>query len=119
MWPDLTSISTYIDFIKAMGSTPRLSRQTLQVLDAFVQTGTGAWTYGYDISRGTGLKAGTLYPILIRLAQHKLLDTRWDNAEPGKPPRHMYRLTADGLRLARDNPLSPPARRLALSGVKR
>ena len=26
------------------------------------------WRHGYDIARETGLKSGTLYPILIRLA---------------------------------------------------
>ena len=59
------------------------------------------WKYGYDISRSTGLKSGTLYPILMRLADRSLLDTTWETAEAGRPPRHMYRLTADGLRYAR------------------
>jgi DNA-binding PadR family transcriptional regulator len=80
----------------------RLSRQTLQVLDAFLETPTG-WRYGYDISHDTGLKSGTLYPILIRLAEHKLLETCWETTEAGKPPRHMYRMTPNGLRFAREH----------------
>jgi DNA-binding PadR family transcriptional regulator len=59
------------------------------------------WRYGYDISRNTGLKSGTLYPILMRLAEHRLLETSWETAETGRPPRHMYKLTTDGLRYAR------------------
>ena len=79
----------------------RLSRQTLQVLDAFLQC-PQEWTYGYDLSRGTGLKSGTLYPILMRLAERKLLETSWETAEPGKPPRHLYRLTSGARAWARE-----------------
>jgi DNA-binding PadR family transcriptional regulator len=78
----------------------RLSRQTVLVLTDFLKAPSD-WKYGYDISRATGLKSGTLYPILMRLADRALLDTRWETAEAGKPPRHMYRLTASGLQLAR------------------
>jgi DNA-binding PadR family transcriptional regulator len=60
------------------------------------------WRHGYDISRSTGLKSGTLYPILIRLAELQLLETRWEHTEAGKPPRHLYRLTQGGLRIARE-----------------
>jgi len=80
----------------------RLSPQTLQILDAFLQDPTD-WKYGYDLSRNTGLRSGTLYPILMRLADRKLLDTAWEAAEIGKPPRHLYRLTPDGLQFAREH----------------
>src|SRR5277367_6848290 len=99
---------------------PRLSRQTLQVLDAFLQF-PQEWAYGYDLSRGTGLKSGTLYPILMRLAERKLLETSWETAEPGKPPRHLYRLTPDGMRFARENGLVRSTARVgraALSGAR-
>jgi PadR family transcriptional regulator, regulatory protein PadR len=80
----------------------RLSPQTLLVLDAFLQQ-VEDWKYGYDLSRITGLKSGTLYPILMRMAERNLLETQWEAGEPGKPPRHMYRFTPDGLRYARAN----------------
>lgn len=81
----------------------RLSPQTMQILDAFLEQAE-EWKYGYDLSRVTGLKSGTLYPILMRLAGHKLLETEWEAAsEPGKPPRHMYRFTPEGLRFAKAN----------------
>ena len=76
----------------------RLSPQTLLVLDRFSQQPT-AWLYGYELSRETGLKSGTLYPILMRLAKHQLLETRWVQTEEGVPPRHTYRLTAKGVEL--------------------
>lgn len=80
----------------------RLSRQTLLILEAFLET-PRQWKYGYDLSRNTGLKSGTLYPLLMRLADRKLLETSWEAVEPGRPPRHLYRLTSDGVRFAREH----------------
>ena len=77
----------------------RLSTQTLQVLDALLDSPKN-WKYGYDISRNTGLRSGTMYPILMRMAERRLLETHWETVEIGKPPRHLYRLTAEGLRFA-------------------
>ena len=65
------------------------------------------WRHGYDLSRETGLKSGTLYPLLVRLSEQGLLESRWQDAErPGVPPRHFYRLTASGLALAQEQALS-------------
>lgn len=98
----------------------RMSPQTGLVLTEFLQ-GPSDWKYGYDISRDTGLKSGTLYPILIRLADHALLETRWETTEAGKPPRHMYRLTTSGLQFARQECVSNKRRsrvQQAFSGVR-
>jgi len=55
------------------------------------------WRYGYDISKETGVKSGTLYPMLMRLHDDGLLDAEWRDAEiKGRPPRHVYRLSAKG-----------------------
>ena len=79
---------------------PNSSLQTLLVLDLLLAE-SAAWHYGYDLSRRSGLKSGTLYPILIRLADRGWLDTGWAAPErPGRPPRHTYRLTAEGVRSA-------------------
>ena len=78
----------------------RLSTQTLLVLDRCSQRPT-AWLYGYELSRETGLKSGTLYPILMRLEKYTLLEAKWETTEEGVPPRHTYRLTSNGLELAR------------------
>jgi PadR family transcriptional regulator PadR len=80
--------------------TPRLSSQTLRVLERFIERPT-AWRYGYELSRATGLKSGTLYPILMRLAKYSLLETKWVATEDGVPPRHTYRLTLNGVELVR------------------
>jgi len=103
-----------------MRSRLRLSPQTLVVLEAFLDD-PKEWKYGYDISRTTGLKSGTLYPILMRLADRELLEASWEAAEVGKPPRHMYRFTPKGLALAREairSRLKTRSRRAVLSGVK-
>jgi DNA-binding PadR family transcriptional regulator len=57
----------------------------------------GRWRYGYDLCAELGLQAGSMYPILIRLADRGLLETSWEaETAPGKPPRHLYRLTGAG-----------------------
>ena len=57
-----------------------------------------------------GLKAGSLYPILIRLCDRGLLESTWeDDPPPGRPPRHLYRLTADGLRWAAESATPAPS----------
>ena len=78
----------------------RISRETLLVLERFIERPTD-WFYGYELSRATGLKSGTLYPILIRLEKYSLLEACWVATEDGVPPRHTYRLTPNGLELAR------------------
>lgn len=80
----------------------RLSPQTLDVLGRFSQRPT-TWLYGYELSHETGLKSGTIYPLLKRLEEYRLLETRWVQTENGVPPRHMYRLTSKGLELERIN----------------
>ena len=77
-----------------MTSPPGFSAQTLSVLAALCdQPSQGQ--YGYALAKQTGLKSGTLYPILIRLADRGLVEACWeDEPEPGRPRRHLYRLTA-------------------------
>ena len=79
---------------------PRISPETLLVLERFTERPSD-WRYGYELSQVTGLKSGTLYPILMRLEKHSLLEARWVATEQGVPPRHMYRLTPNGVALAR------------------
>jgi DNA-binding PadR family transcriptional regulator len=79
----------------------RFSVQTLSVLAALSTEPVG-WRHGYGIAKDTGLKSGSLYPILIRLAERGLVEARWEEEQPaGRPRRHLYRLTPDGLAKAR------------------
>ena len=83
-----------------MARKPNSSRQTRAVLAALLDAAS-EWHYGYDLSKATALKSGTLYPILMRLEAHGWLEARWEESPvSGKPPRHLYRLTAMGVQEA-------------------
>jgi DNA-binding PadR family transcriptional regulator len=85
----------------AMTRTRRSSGQTLSLLRGLLDR-PRKWRHGYDLSQDTGLPSGTLYPILVRLADRGLLESKWEAApDPGRPPRHLYRLTAKGSAYAR------------------
>jgi DNA-binding PadR family transcriptional regulator len=72
--------------------------------------GRAGWSHGYDLCRALSLRAGTVYPILIRLAERGQVETSWETGPPrGRPPRHLYRLTTAGAELARA--VAAPARR--------
>ena len=80
--------------------TRRPSPQTVAVLLALAAQ-PKTWRYGYELGIDVGLKPGTLYPILMRLADRSLLESIWESAPPqGRPARHLYRLSATGLELA-------------------
>ena len=106
-----------------MAGQARFSAQTLSVLDALASD-PSEWLHGYLLAKQTGLASGTLYPILIRLSERGLIEARWEDEQPaGRPRRHLYRLTAHGLVVARAAlaqavPKRKPAarRRLATEG---
>ena len=80
-----------------MTSRGEFSPQTLSVLAALSEQ-PSQWQHGYALATVTGLKSGTLYPILIRLADRGLVEACWqEEPQPGRPRRHLYRLTAGGL----------------------
>ena len=77
----------------------RPSPQTVAVLLALAEEAAG-WSHGYDLCRRLDLKAGTVYPILMRLADRGQVETAWEQDAPqGRPPRHLYRLSPDGAEL--------------------
>ena len=83
-----------------MTRSRRPSAQTTAVILALAQT-TSTWRYGYELCQQLGLKAGSVYPILMRLADRGMLETSWETDAPaGRPPRHLYRLTGPGRALA-------------------
>jgi DNA-binding PadR family transcriptional regulator len=74
----------------------RPSVQTMAVLLALAEH-PDRWRYGYDLCTQLGIQAGSMYPILIRLADRGLLETSWESERvPGRPARHLYRLTGAG-----------------------
>src|SRR5262245_60984305 len=79
-----------------MSRSRRPSAQTVTVVMALVEKPSD-WRYGYELCRQLDIKPGSLYPILMRLADRGVLETTWDTDVPaGRPPRHLYRLTGSG-----------------------
>lgn len=70
------------------------SRETRKVLELLAG---GGWLHGYDMLKATGLKSGSLYPILMRLEERGMVEAEWQEpVKPGRPARHAYRLTPAG-----------------------
>jgi PadR family transcriptional regulator PadR len=79
-----------------MARPRRLSPRTLSVLNALAAA-PEQWRYGYELSAELRLPTASLYPILTRLAERGLLDATWEREPPpGRPPRHMYRISTAG-----------------------
>lgn len=76
------------------------SGQTVAVLRALLSRPT-EWRYGYDLTKEIGVQSGTLYPVMMRLADEGLLESEWHPpSRPGAPARHAYRLTQTGISAA-------------------
>lgn len=76
---------------------------TLQVLRALLDD-VGGPHYGLDLIRRSGVKSGTLYPVLYRLETAGWVVGEWegiDEAAEGRRRRRYYELTGEGERLAR------------------
>ena len=78
-----------------------LSKPTRTLLATLLKA-PNEWRHGYDLASETGLKSGTLYPLLIRLEAQGYLEAEWRQpVASGRPPRHAYRLSPAGQRAAR------------------
>lgn len=65
--------------------------------------------HGYDLMTETGLQSGTLYPLLMRMADQGLVEAEWElPSKAGRPARHGYRLTLAGAALAASLPAAEP-----------
>jgi DNA-binding PadR family transcriptional regulator len=83
-----------------------LSAQAITVLRALAAD-PAQWRYGYDLAAEVRLKSGSLYPILIRLADRGLLETSWEPGPGSRPPRHLYRLSTAGREYVAALPAAP------------
>ena len=73
----------------------------MRLLVAVLSRQRSEWRHGYDLMKDTGLSSGTLYPLLMRMTDNGLVEAEWRApVQPGRPPRHVYRLTATGFALA-------------------
>lgn len=77
---------------------PRLTEPGLRVLRTMLAE-PATPMYGLDLIDRTGVKSGTLYPLLARLAESGWLEAepeRVDASAAGRPRRTYYRLSAEG-----------------------
>lgn len=80
-----------------------MTTQTLKVLSAMTADLDAEW-YGLELSKSSGLKPGTIYPIMARLLKAGWVERRWEEIDPtaeGRPKRRLYRLTRVGAPAAR------------------
>lgn len=75
----------------------RVTLTTIEVLKCIYSVeGSGVW--GLEISKRTGLKTGTVYPILERLENLGWVSSEWEiTEERNGPRRRTYKLTPDAL----------------------
>ncbi|GAB2864008.1 hypothetical protein GCM10027176_77390 [Actinoallomurus bryophytorum] len=74
-------------------------------------TDPGREMYGLELIEATGLRGGTLYPLVARLERAGLLESAWEPpAAEGLPRRRHYRLTRDGAAFAERTVLRPALR---------
>src|SRR5689334_7136677 len=99
-----------------MPRVPFTSPQTEAVLRSLVAS-PSEWRHGLSLSAELDIASGTLYPLLIRLAESGFLESRWmDPEKPGRPARRAYRLSAAGRALAAERVLNgKPHRRRTTS----
>ena len=76
-----------------MNKPIRMTFATAMVLQALDR----GYRYGFDILDATGLRSGTVYPLLRRFEAVKLVKTRWEPISIARsehrPPRKYYQLT--------------------------
>lgn len=84
-----------------MPRLPHTSKQAVVLFWTFLQNSSD-WYHGYSLMQSTGMKSGTLYPLLIRLSDDDFLESRWDMGDESGKPRRLYRLTAAGKSLAHE-----------------
>jgi PadR family transcriptional regulator, regulatory protein PadR len=80
-------------------SSGELSHRVLDVLLA----DPSAELAGLEVCARSGLRPGTIHPVLARFEARRWLESRWEDLDPltaDRLPRRLYRLTAEGARCA-------------------
>lgn len=79
-------------------TTPQITGPVLLVLNALANE-PSRLRYGLDLAQETGLKPGTMYPVLARLERYGWVISKWEDIDPhaeGRRPRRYYQLTPVG-----------------------
>jgi len=76
----------------------RITKPTLTLLETVLAEPRRSW-YGLELMDCTGLRSGTVYPILHRLTRDGWLSMHQEEIDPvteGRPRRRLYMLTGVG-----------------------
>ena len=77
-----------------MDKPVRMTYATSMVLQALDR----GYRYGFDILAATGLRSGTVYPLLRRFETARLVRSKWEPVtvarSSNRPPRKYYELTS-------------------------
>lgn len=79
----------------------RITVPILKVLQVLFAAGPDEGVYGLELTAHTGLKSGTLYPVLARLERAGWVVSAWEKTDPktvGRPRRRYYKLSGLGQR---------------------
>jgi DNA-binding PadR family transcriptional regulator len=91
----------------------RMTYTTAMVLQALDL----GYRYGFDIAEATGLRGGTVYPILRRLEDAGMARSQWEKVQisrdEGRPPRKYYTVAP-----AADELIATARARYPLRGVR-
>jgi PadR family transcriptional regulator PadR len=85
--------------IRSHGHGPKTA--CTAVLQALFAAGPDERLYGLELMEQTGLKSGTLYPVLARLERSGWVISTWEEIDPqtaGRPRRRYYKLSGLGQR---------------------
>ena len=78
-----------------------LSVNAAQVLNNFLQN-PEVPLYGYEIMQQSGMKSGSLYPILGRFERLGWIEGTLEPSPGGRPPRRVYTMNVDAIPQATD-----------------
>ena len=87
------------DTVKPRVPNKRISAAFLQALHAFLNN-RGKPLAGSDIMKMTGLPSGTIYPLVVRMANAGWLVSEDEAVDPklvGRPAKRLYSLTPSGV----------------------
>ena len=76
-----------------------LSPNAARLIAAFLHTPHGHF-YGYELLQETGMKSGSLYPVLGRFEDLGWIRGEMQQSPGGRPPRRIYVLDPEGAAVA-------------------
>ncbi|GII64941.1 hypothetical protein Skr01_50260 [Sphaerisporangium krabiense] len=90
-------------YVKVLRMPPQMTVAVVTLLRVFLED-PGEERYGYDLMKETGFPSGKIYPLLARLRGAGWLVVVEEDIDPavaGRPARRGYRLTDEGIQVAR------------------